>query len=204
MDFAAIFKAENVPFVEVGLWRTHVRPGTFQPEGVLVHHTASSGYQGTLDIVRNGRPDLAGPLCNIFIARGKAHLISAGKANHAGVGAAEALNRLRHNDTPNGTARSEGYQDAVGGNALLVGFEVLSPGDGTVLPLVDWNVTCHAAAAILKHLGQPHSARVIGHAEWTRRKVDPVFGRGLDGKKGAHPEMQAIRAHVADYGYINP
>ena len=55
MDFAAIFRRERVPFVEVGPWRTHVRPGTFQPEGVLVHHTGSTGYAGTLNVVRHGR-----------------------------------------------------------------------------------------------------------------------------------------------------
>lgn len=202
MDFAAIFRAEKVPYIEVGPWRSHVRPGAFRPEGILLHHTASTGYASTLHTVRYGRPDLAGPLCNIFIAKGKAHIISAGKANHAGMGAAEALSRLRHNDTPNGTARQMGYQDAVNGNGLLVGFEVLSPGNGTVLPLVDWNVMCHAAAAILKHMRQPHASRVIGHAEWTRRKIDPVFGRGEDGRKGALADMQAIRRHVYGYGYI--
>lgn len=204
MDLKTIFALEHVPYVEWGDWRSRVRPGTFTPEGVMVHHTASTNLDATLKVVTHGRPDLNGPLCNVFVAKGKCYLISAGRANHAGAGASKALDRMRHNNTPNGTARQMDYPDDFnGGNGLFVGFEVLSPGNGTELDLPSWNVLCHAAAAVLKHIGQPHHAHVIGHAEWTRRKIDPVFGRGLDGRKGAYADMQAIRQHVAGYTYIH-
>jgi hypothetical protein len=195
MDFAAIFTKYRVPFVEIGPWRSHVRPGTFTPEGVLIHHTGSTGYASTLNVVRYGRPDLAGPLCNIYIAKGKAHIISAGRANHAGMGSSEALARLRRDVTPNGTARSMGFADDTNGNGLFVGFEILAKGDGSPVPLADWNVSAQAAAAILKELRHPDTARCIGHAEWTRRKPDPMFGRGAT----AYQNMQAFRTKLAPY-----
>lgn len=199
-DFAAIFRKHDVPFVEVGNWRARVRPGTFVPEGVLVHHTASTGYAPTLKVVTDGRPDLMGPLCNIYIAKGKAHIISGGRANHAGAGSSKTLGRLRANKAPLGTAKKLGYPDDFqGGNGLLVGFEVLSPGDGTALADADFKVLCHAAAAILEEIGRPHRNRVIGHAEWTSRKIDPRWnGKGRD----AHYSMNLIRERVGLAGAI--
>lgn len=200
MDFKRTFELHGVPFVEIGPWRTHVRPGTFKPEGVLMHHTASSGYDGTLKVVRYGREDLAGPLCNIFIARGKAHIISAGRANHAGTGAAQALKTLRAGRAPAGSAKELGYKDDPGtvGNGLLVGFEILSPGDGTMLSGKDWDVAVRAATAILKDLGHRDVDRIIGHAEWTSRKIDPVLGHG----RTAHLNMNAMRKYALDKHYI--
>lgn len=192
-DFAKIFAAEKVPYIEHGDWRTRVRPGNFAPEGVLIHHTASSTFDATLKIVTNGRPDLNGPLCNIFIARGRAILISAGRANHAGAGSSKALTNLRHNVTPKGTAKQLGYADDFqGGNGIFVGFEVLSPGNGTPLAANDRDVLNRAIIAVLKHIGHPHRARAIGHAEWTSRKVDPRW----DGAHDAHYSMNLIRSQI--------
>lgn len=198
MDLAKIFTSAGVPYVEVGDWRSRVRPGSFAPEGVLIHHTASTGFDGTLKIVRDGRPDLNGPLCNVFVAKGKCYLISAGRANHAGTGAAEALANLRAGRPPKGTAHQLGYRDDddTVGNGLLVGFEVLSPGKSSVeLAQEDWVVTAKATAAILRYLKRPTVARAIGHAEWTKRKVDPQFGRGPD----AHINMDRLRQAVRPY-----
>ena len=85
MEFAHILRRAGIPVVEVGDWRSRVRPGTFRPEGVLIHHTASTGFDSTLRVVRDGRPDLNGPLCNIYVARGTCYVISAGRANHGRV-----------------------------------------------------------------------------------------------------------------------
>lgn len=198
MDLARIFTSAGVPFVEVGDWRSRVRPGTFTPEGVLVHHTATTGFDGTLKVARDGREDLNGPLYNVLVAKGRCYLLSAGRANHAGTGAAEALANLRVGRVPKGTARQMGYADDPGtvGNGLLVGFGVLSPGKPSVdLAQEDWVVVAKASAAILRYLKRPTVARVIGHAEWTRRKVDPEFGRG----PGAHLNMERMRQAVRPY-----
>lgn len=187
MDFAAIFKSAGVPYVEVGPWRSHVRPGTFKPEGVMIHHTGSTGFASTLKVVRYGREDLAGPLCNIYVANGKCYIISAGKANHAGEGSSVVLKEMRQGILPSTTAAKRGLaNDYEGANALFVGFEILAKGDNTPIPERDWEVAAKASAACLRYLAyrkeipSAHRARVIGHAEWTARKIDPKLGRGRD------------------------
>ncbi len=182
MDIAHILRAAHLPVVEVGPWRTNVRPGTFRPEGVMIHHTASTGFDATLKTVRYGREDLAGPLCNVFVARGKCYVISAGRANHAGAGSSKVLAEMRKNIPPSATAyKRDLADDFTGANGLFVGFEVLSPGRASVtLPDEDWFLVSKAAAALLRNLHHPHPARMIGHAEWTRRKPDPQFGHGPD------------------------
>jgi hypothetical protein len=77
-------KVETVPG-----WETR-SAGTFNPKGAVCHWTA--GPRGTtkrasLGICINGRPDLPGPLCNVYLDRnGVAVVVAAGRANHAGAG----------------------------------------------------------------------------------------------------------------------
>lgn len=195
MDFAHILERAGVPFVERGDWRTRVRPGTFRPEAVMIHHTASTGFDATLKVVTHGRPDLNGPLCNIFVARGKCYLISAGRANHAGAGSRNVLDWMRKNSPPTDTAAKRGLtDDFTGANGLFVGFEILSPGKpGVTISDADLDVTIRATAAILRNLRHPHASHMIGHAEWTRRKVDPQFGLGGDTHKNMDRLRQKLR-----------
>jgi len=64
--------------------------GSFNPKGAVCHWTA--GPKGTLKrpslaICTNGRSDLPGPLCNVYLSRdGVAVVVAAGRANHAGAG----------------------------------------------------------------------------------------------------------------------
>lgn len=201
MDFAKVFHDAQLPYVEIGNWRARVRPGTFAPEGALIHHTASTDFDGTLKIVRDGRGEpnpLLGPLCNIYVARGKLHIVSAGRANHAGSGSSHALANLRAGKTPPGTAKQMGWKDDFnGGNGLFVGFEVLSPGTGPKLSTADWEITAHGALAVIKAIHHDTRAAVIGHAEWTSRKIDPQFGYGRD----AHLNMEALRSRIADIAH---
>jgi N-acetylmuramoyl-L-alanine amidase len=71
-------------------WQTRMRPDTFEPRGVMFHHTASNpagGPTASLGTVVQGRPNLAGPLCELLVARdGTVFLISGGRSNHAGFG----------------------------------------------------------------------------------------------------------------------
>lgn len=78
--------------VEVGGWRTRGHGAMRLVEGVVGHHTATpdsaAGDYPSLNIVTNGRSDLAGPLCNLGLGRdGTIYVIAAGCAWHAGASA---------------------------------------------------------------------------------------------------------------------
>ena len=48
---------------------------------------AESGNNPSLEVCINGRPDLAGPLCNVMVGRDNTmFVVAAGRANHAGSG----------------------------------------------------------------------------------------------------------------------
>lgn len=132
--------------------------------GVLIHHTGND--RETVAGIRDGRPDLAGPLSQCLITPdGKCHLIAVGPCNHAGIGSYPEV----------GTNN---------GNQRLIGFECAWPtirADGSYDPGQRWPdaqiITMRdATAAVLKKLGYD-SAHCIGHKEWATKppnvKWDP-------------------------------
>lgn len=87
-------------------------------EGVVGHHTGTAdsapGDYPTLRIVRDGRSDLAGPLCNYGLGRsGTIYVVAAGVAWHAGASA---------------------YAGMVDLNSLFLGIEAESAGAGRWTP----------------------------------------------------------------------
>lgn len=62
----------------------------FAPRGVMIHHTGVNS--DITAMLRDGRPGLTGPLCNIELRRhGHVHVIALGRANHAGAGSFRGL-----------------------------------------------------------------------------------------------------------------
>jgi len=164
-------RAWGLDVVEVTGWQTRRRPGTFAPLGVLIHHTA--GPRGkdapSLQVCIDGRRDLAGPLCQILVARsGKVYVISVGRCNHAGIGGPLA-----------------GMVPVDAGNRLLVGIEAENDGVGEPWPVAQQLVMVRASAAVLDLLGRARG-NCWAHREYTPRKIDP---KGLD--------MDAFRWAVA-------
>jgi hypothetical protein len=73
---------------EVAGWQSR-GSSSFDPRGSVDHHTAgpATGDAPSLDTIIHGRPDLAGPLANVLIARSNlCYVVAAGRANHAGSG----------------------------------------------------------------------------------------------------------------------
>lgn len=178
-DLLALFRAEGIRVREIGNWRAHVRPGTFAPVGIVVHHTGSkgTGEQG-LEILRDGRnlgqPDeLRGPLCNASPRQdGTLDLISAGRANHAGAGSSHVLDRVRHDLAPLGYAAALDLHDDTTGNGWFYGLEVdNSGGPNDDYPAGQYDCVVRACTALCRHHGWTAN-RVILHREWTRRKID--------------------------------
>ena len=122
--------------------------------GTLCHWTAGpkTGDRPSLNICVNGRSDLSGPLCQVFLTRaGKPVIVAAGRANHAGPG---------------------GYA-GVRGNSGWYGIEAESSGGA------DWTDAQRRnyprlVAAMQRGLGRTETT-VAGHSEYAEphgRKVD--------------------------------
>lgn len=167
---ADTLRKAGLPVRELPGWQTRGHGEMAQILGVLAHHTAGprTGNYPSENIVVNGRPDLAGPLANLGLARdGTWIIVAAGQAWHAGTG-------------------SVPWCPANTGNTHLLGVEAESCG-----VVDDWTDAQRGsyprgAAALLSHLNLPAS-RAIGHKEWApTRKVDPAFW-----------DMNAFRADVA-------
>lgn len=151
-------RAYGLTVVEVTGWQDRARPGAFDPLGVMVHHTAAP--QGkpfpSLQVCIDGRTGLAGPLCNVLLARNcTCYVISAGRCNHAGQG------------------RWAGIED---GNRAFLGLEAENDGVGEPWAPDMLDAFHRATAALCAGLGG--SGPVIAHREWApARKTDP---KGID------------------------
>jgi hypothetical protein len=148
--------------VEVAGWRSRGHGAMRLVEGVVGHHTATparaSGDYPSLNVVTNGRSDLAGPLAHLGLGRdGTVYVIAAGVGWHAGA------------------SNWAGFVDL---NDEFVGVEAESPGDGT------WTVAqrdCYPklVGALLRYMNRPKE-RYGGHKDVCRprgRKIDPA---GID------------------------
>lgn len=152
---ADALRAEGVIVSEVNGWRT-AGSSSLNARGVVLHHTAGPavGDTASLNTCVNGRSDLPGPLCNVYLSRtGVAYIVASGRANHAGLGGWNGLS----------------------GNSSVLGIEAESTGMG------DWTQeTLDAYPKIVAgmcRVGKIPVANVCGHREWTRRKIDPA---GID------------------------
>ncbi|MEU2179728.1 peptidoglycan-binding protein [Streptomyces thermolilacinus] len=169
---AAILRAEGVRVIEYGKWRTHNRNhrGTFGPiNGVMIHHTVSSGTDHSVRLCYDGYAALPGPLCHGVIAKnGDVYLISAGRANHAGAGDAGVLAAVRDE-----RALPAPNDRSADGNVHFYGFEAINRGNGAdPWPDEQLDAIERVSAAICRAYGWS-AASVIGHKEWTNQKTDP-------------------------------
>jgi hypothetical protein len=145
-------RAAGLRVVECDGWQ-HRGSSSFGPGGSVNHHTAggASGTCPSLNTCINGRPDLAGPLCNVMQSREAdptadiAYVIAAGRANHAG----------------------EGGWRGLSGNSSVYGLEIEHTG---VSPLGAARQETAARIHAAMFAGDP--GMVCQHHEWTDRKID--------------------------------
>ncbi|MFD9789615.1 peptidoglycan-binding protein [Streptomyces sp. NPDC059070] len=185
----SILRAEGVRVVEYGSWRTHNRAGhgAWGPiNGVMIHHTVSSGTDSSVRLCYDGYDGLPGPLCHGVIAKdGTVYLVSSGRANHAGGGDARVLDAVIAEQPLPATHRHEGSSDSADGNARFYGFECVNLGDGSdPWPAAQLDAIERVSTAICRAYDWS-AASVIGHKEWSDWKSDPTFS------------MAAMRARIA-------
>lgn len=198
-------KAEGVKVVEVDGWRTHERDAAtgkdFGPvNGVVIHHTVTSGTQNSVDICWDGYAALPGPLCHgVIDKKGVVYLISKGRSNHAGSGDPDvktAVVNESYGDYP-----PDPNENTVDGNDFLYGFECVNLGDGNdPWPEAQLEAMVKASAAICRFYGWSAKS-VIGHKEWTNTKIDP---RGIDMKNFRSTIQEVLNSGASGSGGSQP
>jgi hypothetical protein len=163
---------EGLTVHEVRSWRSHNRnsKGPWGPvNGVMIHHTVTSGTASSVELCYEGHASLPGPLCHgVIDKKGEIHLVGNGRANHAGLGDNDVLNAVI-NETKLPTD-NEADKD---GNARFYGFECVNLGDGEdPWPEAQKLAIEKVSAAICRAHGWSERS-VIGHLEWQPGKVDP-------------------------------
>ncbi|SCK20033.1 N-acetylmuramoyl-L-alanine amidase [Streptomyces sp. ScaeMP-e48] len=166
-------RAEGLKVVEHRNWRTNNRnhTGLWGPvHGVMIHHTVTSGTASSVELCYNGHSRLPGPLCHGVIDKaGIVHLVSSGRANHAGSGDGDVLQAVKEERA----SLSPDNEADTDGNRYFYGFECVNLGDGKdPWPLAQLLAIERAAAAICRAHGWSQRS-VIGHLEWQPGKVDP-------------------------------
>ncbi|QRY48171.1 N-acetylmuramoyl-L-alanine amidase [Mycolicibacterium boenickei] len=179
----------------LGGWRDRGHGDFKDIRGVMVHHTGNRN--ATAESIRDGRPDLPGPLSNIHIATdGTVTIVAVGVCWHAGIGSYPWL------PTNNANWHMIGIECAHDGNEQWP--------DAQIIALRD---TC---AALTVKLEQPAS-HVIGHKEyagaaqgkWDPGNMDMNWFRGevqkdMDGFvfPGEHPPIDPAPGPIVppDYG----
>lgn len=172
---AEVLRAEGLDPVEFTGWR-HRGHGTFKDiRGVMVHHTGSD--RASAASIAEGRPDLAGPLSQVHIARdGTVTVVAAGVAWHAGVGMYP-------------------WVPANMGNWHLIGIECANSGTSPSAPHrrnwpdAQYFALVRCCAAINRRLGQ-NAARTIGHKEYAGRAQGKWDPGGID--------MDLLRRDIAE------
>ncbi|MFE9258622.1 peptidoglycan-binding protein [Streptomyces sp. NPDC006879] len=176
----AALLAEGVTVVEHEGWRTHNRNhvGAWGPvNGVMIHHTVSSGTDSSVELCYDGYSSLPGPLCHGVIAKdGTVYLVGNGRANHAGGGDPAVLQAViteTYGDRPPTPTEHQGSAGAVDGNTRFYGFECINLGDGAdPWPAAQLDAIERVSAAICRAHNWGAKS-VIGHLEWSDWKVDP-------------------------------
>lgn len=160
---ADVLRDGGCTVIEEGDWRHRGRDGTTGPyKSIQLHHDASPPGETSngADVLINGRDDLAGPLCHLWLDYdGRWHIIAAGRANHAGEGG------------PWGVVGEDQ------GNAVCIGIET----DHTTNE--QWTASQRSegikgVAALCRKLGittqAEINAAVLAHKEYApTRKIDP-------------------------------
>jgi hypothetical protein len=182
-----ILRAEGVKVAEFPGWRTNERDqATGKPFGpvfmILNHHTAGSA---SLNVVAKGRAGLPGPLAHAHLnKRGLVTMVSAGRANHAGLMAKNAFESFVEEDDRH--PRPDASTGTVDGNDVSYGIEVENLGDGEdTYTREQYDAWVRFDAAVARHhLWTENSAGM--HSETSvEGKIDPkgpVAGYGARGR----------------------
>lgn len=174
-------RAAGIPTVEIPGWKTR-GTGPLAAVGSLVHHTAGPADKPgartpSLRVVIEGRSDLRGPLCQVYVGFDRvAYVVAAGSANHAG--------------TPDAAQGVKGMKF----NFHSYGLEVEHPGTFP-MPADMVRLAARIIAALHRGKGIPASQNVAHWEYAPSRKIDPATN--FHGPGNAKPTINTFRSMVA-------
>ncbi len=166
-------------------WQEHAakQPGecTYEPVGLINHHTASVGHYPAGPWYPVDRLRLK---CNLNIKpNGVVYVISAGYQYDSGYGDRRVLASVRSDraapkptDTYNSAGKPAGPNPGVLLNPWFIDIECDHPGDGRPITDAQYEALIRTNAAILTH-NSWGIHRLKGHLELTRRKTDPFWNQ---------------------------
>ena len=155
-------------FVEWEGWYSRAAYGPderrFTPEGLINHHTAGTNDYDPARLLRK---------CNFYISPvGVTYLLAAGYQADTGMGDPNVLMRVRNDQEP--LPPQDRYpEDRINGNPWFIDIEVGHWGDGSPIPEVQRDELIRVNAAVCDMYGWAPEVKLLGHKEWTRRKIDP-------------------------------
>jgi hypothetical protein len=201
-QWRAALRAEGVPFTELEGWTSRGRDAatgkTFGPvNGSLNHHTAGTN---SLQLIayRGQGSAVPAPLAHAYLPKdGRLVLVATGRANHAGLVAANAFDAILTETAIPKPAKASGTVD---GNDRLYGVEVENLGDGKdTYTRAQYDTWVRYNAAICRH-HRWTAGSVAGHLETSvEGKIDPRGPVEGYGKRGRFQfSMRQLRADVQE------
>jgi peptidoglycan hydrolase-like protein with peptidoglycan-binding domain len=157
-DLAKRLRAAGLNVKEYPGWQKNRQSDrAWNPKYVVMHHTAGVG-DGLIKFIANGTSAIRGPFSQFLIRRdGTVWLLSAGRANHAGLGGP-------WRNVPKDSMNSYGW-----------GIEVESRGITADWTPVQWTAA-HRTAAVLLDMMNVGKGNILRHKDWAGpRKVDTRY-----------------------------
>lgn len=165
-------------------------------EGIMIHHVGSDASQS--DSYLNflfigGRADVPAPLCNVATQMDGDLWLGAmgGRANHAGMGSGvgAAFTMVANEDYKGYETGINPGPDTMNGNAHFYGNECCFDG-GQPMTAAMYRSMILWCAAVCDFHGWT-ALRVIGHKEWTQRKIDPGSTNMVQVRRDVRTAMEA-------------
>jgi hypothetical protein len=162
-------------------WRTR-RHGSLDPHVIIVHDsvTGSMSDERAANFCLAGRSDLAGPLYSCLIGKdGTAHLIAHGLTWNAGSGNGDRLAAARRGTMPLDRELGRPAAGTANGNSSGHGIAFTTYGAGPyTAEQIEAGARVIAAYGRAEGWGNYTAGSVIGHGEFSSRKIDPALDMG--------------------------
>ena len=187
-------RAEGLNVVEHDGWETRSSStvNTYDPVGLLNHHTAGSSILFNYPDPPYWTNSRLEDSCNITIRPdGVVVVLNAGYAYDSGRGDPKVLERLKRDEPPTAPVDFTSA-DRINGNPHFIDIEVQHKGDGGSIHPPQYRALIATNAVILNHYGWNPWTRLLGHRDWTLRKIDPRWN-------GFSNPMHTIRTDTSAY-----